>query len=156
MARAKENNYILPQARAMEWLLNEGRGFYARQDDKNYMTYITPDGCSLYGIPTDSFLLDKDRIRKAMNIGGITLEKGAEKVTDTGKIIDEGRRKLRIFELPNGETVHINERFYQDFQKVYGKWFQKGELVAYAQGPNAPLQFVRNDVVIGFILPVRH
>ena len=155
MARAKENNYVLPQARAMEWLLKEGKGFYTKQDDKNYMTYITPDGMSLYGIPTECFFLDKDKFKKALNVG-ITLEKGAEKVMDTGKIFDEGSRNLRIFELPNGETLHINERFYQDFQKVYGEWFQKGELTAYAQGPNAPLQFVRDGVVIGFILPVRH
>lgn len=152
MARAKENNYVLPQARAMEWYNTAGRGFYVKEDKEHFLTYLTPDGINLYAIPTEKFLLDKER---CTHIGiGTTLEEGAEKVTP-GVILDEGSRKVRIFERPKGEGVRINEAFYKDFQKIYAEYFQRGEVEAYAQGPTAPVMFVRNEVVIGLILPIR-
>lgn len=149
---AKKNNYVLPQARAMEWYSSQGRGFYVKEDKEHFLTYLTPDGFNLYAIPTEEFLLDKERCTQ-INIG-TTLEVGAERVT-AGCIIDEGSRKVRVFERPEGQSVHINEAFYKDFQKVYAGWFQQGGVEAYAQGPTAPVMFVRKGVVIGLILPIR-
>lgn len=148
----KKNNYVLPQARAMEWYNTAGRGFYTKEDNSHLFTYLTPDGINLYAIPNEKFLLDRSRCTH-ISIG-TTLEEGAEKVTP-GVILDEGSRKVRIFERPKGEGVRINEAFYKDFQKVYAEWFQRGEVIAYAQGPTAPVMFVRNGVVIGLILPIR-
>ena len=153
MARTKSNNYALPQARAVEWYLKDGKGFYVKEDKKNHVTYITPDGVILYGIPTEYFALSEDKFRPIYI--GTDLKAGAERVV-AGDILEEPYRKVRIFEFENGKTVHINEKFYTEFQKVYGEYFQRGEVSAYAQGPNAPVMFVRNDKVLGLILPIRH
>lgn len=153
MARTKSNNYALPQAKATEWYLRDGKGFYVKEDKKNCVIYLTPDGVILYAIPREKFVLDPDKFRPIYI--GTDLEAGAKRVV-AGDIFDEEYRKVRIFEFENGKTVHINEKFYTEFQKVYGEFFQRGEVTAYAQGPNAPVMFVRNGTVLGLILPIRH